>query len=207
MLRSNTDALPSHSCRPTHACSKHSLSLFPPSSIHSCVTLCSKQQVLEYLWLLNSHHEWVYKHMHGDKDTFLLAFSMAGRREMFSQVGGAGVWLVGVSCLCMWWRGAALLSSTLHVLLPAVVALLQLAVVFSFPTATAAAAVAVHMHISPGALLHARRHAGHPRTRTQVSPPGHGAEHTCRHVGGSNAGGWGWTRWQQWQRPSAIEQT
>jgi hypothetical protein len=43
-------------------------------------------QVLEYMWLLNSYHEWVYKHMHGDKDTFLLAFSMAGRRDMFTQV-------------------------------------------------------------------------------------------------------------------------
>lgn len=35
---------------------------------------------------MNSHHEWVYKHMHGDKDTFLLAFSMAGRLDMFTQV-------------------------------------------------------------------------------------------------------------------------
>jgi hypothetical protein len=43
-------------------------------------------QVLEYLWLLNSHHEWVYKHMHGDKDTFLLAFAMAGRLGDFKQV-------------------------------------------------------------------------------------------------------------------------
>jgi hypothetical protein len=42
--------------------------------------------VLEYLWLLNSHHEWVYKHMHGDKDTFLLAFAMAGRLGDFKQV-------------------------------------------------------------------------------------------------------------------------
>eukprot|EP00882_Tetradesmus_deserticola_P019792 GHRQ01021331.1.p1 GENE.GHRQ01021331.1~~GHRQ01021331.1.p1 ORF type:complete len:527 (+),score=195.23 GHRQ01021331.1:138-1583(+) len=43
-------------------------------------------EVLEYLWLLNSHHEWVYKHMHGDKDTFLLAFAMAGRLGDFKQV-------------------------------------------------------------------------------------------------------------------------
>ncbi|WIA38847.1 hypothetical protein OEZ86_002124 [Tetradesmus obliquus] len=43
-------------------------------------------EVLEYLWLLNSHHEWVYKHMHGDKDTFLLAFAMAGRLRDFKQV-------------------------------------------------------------------------------------------------------------------------
>jgi len=47
-------------------------------------------QVLEYLWLLNSHHEWVYKHMHGDKDTFLLAFSMAGKLDMFTQVRWRG---------------------------------------------------------------------------------------------------------------------
>jgi hypothetical protein len=55
---------------------------------------------MEYLWLLNSYHEWVYKHMHGDKDTFLLAFSMAGRRDMFTQVrvapsgGGGYVWIL-----------------------------------------------------------------------------------------------------------------
>eukprot|EP00878_Enallax_costatus_P044577 GHUV01053248.1.p1 GENE.GHUV01053248.1~~GHUV01053248.1.p1 ORF type:complete len:225 (+),score=48.90 GHUV01053248.1:200-874(+) len=42
--------------------------------------------VLEYIWLLNSHHEWVYKHMHGDKDTYLLAFSMAGKLKQFKQV-------------------------------------------------------------------------------------------------------------------------
>eukprot|EP00775_Hariotina_reticulata_P001016 gene1016-1349_t len=41
--------------------------------------------VLQYLWLLNSHHEWVYKHMHGDKDTFLLAFALAGKLDAFRQ--------------------------------------------------------------------------------------------------------------------------
>lgn len=46
-----------------------------------CTAAADEPQVLQYLWLLNSHHEWVYKHMHGDKDTFLLAFAMAGKKK------------------------------------------------------------------------------------------------------------------------------
>ena len=43
--------------------------------------------VLEYLWFLNSHREVVYSHMHGDKDTYKLAFFLAGKLGDFYQVG------------------------------------------------------------------------------------------------------------------------
>lgn len=71
---------PPHHAPPPVCCCCHFLVFLLP------LLCCCCRQVLEYLWLLNSHHEWVYKHMHGDKDTFLLAFSMAGRREQFTQV-------------------------------------------------------------------------------------------------------------------------
>ncbi|KAI8471635.1 MAG: mannosyltransferase putative-domain-containing protein [Monoraphidium minutum] len=41
---------------------------------------------LQWLWLLNSHTEVLYKAMHGDKDTYLLAFHLAGRAADFRQV-------------------------------------------------------------------------------------------------------------------------
>jgi hypothetical protein len=65
----------------------------------TCAAAAAAAQVLEYLWLLNSHHEWVYKHMHGDKDTFLLAFAMAGRLADFKQVRATLQTL-----LCAWAR-------------------------------------------------------------------------------------------------------
>jgi hypothetical protein len=34
--------------------------------------------VLEWLFWLNSHSNVTYQHMHGDKDTYRLAFSLAG---------------------------------------------------------------------------------------------------------------------------------
>ena len=43
-------------------------------------------QVLEWLWLLNSHREVMYKKMHGDKDTYKLAFFLAGKLDQFEQV-------------------------------------------------------------------------------------------------------------------------
>lgn len=41
---------------------------------------------LEWLWFVNSHAEVVYKLMYGDKDTFRLAFALAGKPDYFEQV-------------------------------------------------------------------------------------------------------------------------
>ena len=41
---------------------------------------------LEWLWFVNSHAEVVYKLMYGDKDTFRLAFALAGKSDYFEQV-------------------------------------------------------------------------------------------------------------------------
>lgn len=41
--------------------------------------------VLEWLWFLNSHPGVTYKNMYGDKDTFRLAFSLAGKASAFWQ--------------------------------------------------------------------------------------------------------------------------
>ena len=46
---------------------------------------------LEWLWFVNSHAEVVYKLMYGDKDTFRLAFALAGKSDYFEQVWGAYV--------------------------------------------------------------------------------------------------------------------
>ena len=46
---------------------------------------------LEWLWFVNSHAEVVYKLMYGDKDTFRLAFALAGKSDYFEQVGGPSV--------------------------------------------------------------------------------------------------------------------
>jgi hypothetical protein len=42
--------------------------------------------VLEWLWLLNSHHEVVYECVVGDKDTYRMAFEMAGKAQHYVQV-------------------------------------------------------------------------------------------------------------------------
>ncbi|KAK9862082.1 hypothetical protein WJX84_012147 [Apatococcus fuscideae] len=42
--------------------------------------------VLEYLWFLNAHQDPVYQLAYGDKDTFLLAFMLADKREQYLQV-------------------------------------------------------------------------------------------------------------------------
>ena len=42
--------------------------------------------VLEWVWLLNSYPDVVYRLMHGDKDTFRLAFALAGKSDLFNQV-------------------------------------------------------------------------------------------------------------------------
>ena len=53
--------------------------------------------VLEYLWLLNgAGSAYTYTQLHGDKDTFYVAFELAGKREHYMRVSGwVGVWLVG----------------------------------------------------------------------------------------------------------------
>jgi hypothetical protein len=47
--------------------------------------------VLEWLWYLNSHPEVVYKSMHGDKDSFRLAFALAGKAANYTQVRASAV--------------------------------------------------------------------------------------------------------------------
>ena len=42
--------------------------------------------VLEWVWFLNAHPEVMYRSMYGDKDTFRLAFHLAGKPEAFAQV-------------------------------------------------------------------------------------------------------------------------
>ena len=49
---------------------------------------CRKRHadVLEWLFFLNSHAELLYKHMLGDKDTFEIAFMLAGKHSQFHRV-------------------------------------------------------------------------------------------------------------------------
>ncbi len=42
--------------------------------------------VLEFIWLLNSHAEVTFSWMHGDKDAYRLAFHMANKSADFAQV-------------------------------------------------------------------------------------------------------------------------
>ena len=42
--------------------------------------------VLEWLWLVNSHPDVTYRSMYGDKDTFRLAFHLAGKAAAYWQV-------------------------------------------------------------------------------------------------------------------------
>ena len=42
--------------------------------------------MLEWLWYLNSHAELLYQHMLGDKDTFEMAFMLAGKHTDFHRV-------------------------------------------------------------------------------------------------------------------------
>ncbi|KAF6260025.1 mannosyltransferase putative-domain-containing protein [Scenedesmus sp. NREL 46B-D3] len=42
--------------------------------------------VLEWLWLLNSHRELVYECVVGDKDTYRMAFDLAGKEQHYVQV-------------------------------------------------------------------------------------------------------------------------
>ncbi len=42
--------------------------------------------MLEWLWFLNSHKKPVSDWMWGDKDTYRLAFALAGKADAFQQV-------------------------------------------------------------------------------------------------------------------------
>ncbi|KAG2484566.1 hypothetical protein HYH03_016612 [Edaphochlamys debaryana] len=42
--------------------------------------------VLEWIWYVNSHRDFTYRMMHGDKDTYKLAFYLAGKLDQFNQV-------------------------------------------------------------------------------------------------------------------------
>lgn len=43
--------------------------------------------VVQYVWLINSFADKLYwKGLHGDKDTFALAFAMAGKAHCYGQV-------------------------------------------------------------------------------------------------------------------------
>ena len=42
--------------------------------------------MLEWLWFLNSHRQPVSDWMWGDKDTYRLAFALAGKADAFQQV-------------------------------------------------------------------------------------------------------------------------
>lgn len=41
---------------------------------------------MEFIWLLNSHPEVTFAWMHGDKDTYRLAFHLANKSADFAQV-------------------------------------------------------------------------------------------------------------------------
>jgi hypothetical protein len=46
--------------------------------------------VLHWLWLLNSHPDPLKQYLHGDKDSFLIAFYMAGKAQEYQQVREGG---------------------------------------------------------------------------------------------------------------------
>jgi hypothetical protein len=50
------------------------------------INTCRHQDVLEYALLLNEHFEVTYQYMLGDKDTFRLAYALAGKLDDFYQV-------------------------------------------------------------------------------------------------------------------------
>jgi hypothetical protein len=48
--------------------------------------LVQHADVIEYLCFINSYSDRIYKTMWGDKDTFPLAFGLAGKAHLYSQV-------------------------------------------------------------------------------------------------------------------------
>ena len=53
--------------------------------------LCRKQHadVVEWMWLLNSHHDIMYKYALGDKDLYRLSFVLADKEQDFQQLAFA----------------------------------------------------------------------------------------------------------------------
>ena len=54
--------------------------------MHSLTCRKRHRDVVEYVLLINSHSDIMYKHTYGDKDTFQMAFMMAGKSDSFFQV-------------------------------------------------------------------------------------------------------------------------
>lgn len=55
-------------------------------TVYICHCRVRHAAVLEYIWLLNSHPEVTFTWMHGDKDSYRLAFHLANRSSDFAQV-------------------------------------------------------------------------------------------------------------------------
>lgn len=62
--------------------------------------------VLEWLWLLNSYSDVVYPLGWGDKDTYRLAFTLAGREKEFQQVRHLSKQAVCCCSTGVWFRAA-----------------------------------------------------------------------------------------------------
>lgn len=93
-----------NSCLATYANQPLSFSFFLLQLLYNIITItiisllslvghCRVRHadVLEFIWLLNSHPEVTYTWMHGDKDTYRLGFHLANKSADFAQVGLAGV--------------------------------------------------------------------------------------------------------------------
>lgn len=65
--------------------------------------------VLEWLWFLNSHRKPVFDWMWGDKDTYRLAFALAGKADSFQLVCFQTSHGPHALCLCLVPFGCALL--------------------------------------------------------------------------------------------------
>lgn len=67
--------------------------------------------VIEFVWLLNSHPEVTFTWMHGDKDTYRLAFHLANKGSQFAQVNTCCVTsvqlLLAMSACQLWYLSRA----------------------------------------------------------------------------------------------------
>jgi len=75
---------------------------------------CQHQDVLEYMQALNENSDVVYDQMYGDKDTYRLAFALAGKLDKFHQVAtmpGAGFTTVAASSELQMIRAEAAMSN------------------------------------------------------------------------------------------------
>lgn len=57
--------------------------------------------VLEWLWFLNSHPRLTSQQLQGDKDTFPMAFGLAGKGTQFQQVWGLEFRVMGNCMHCL----------------------------------------------------------------------------------------------------------